>query len=86
MISKGFIETPESAVDDFLDDITSKEDEISRTQNLLQQSSSNLLYEKSSETRLAVENLRALEGPINRVAAQISDIQDQLHGKSVYWL
>lgn len=79
-IAKSFIETPESAVDEFLDDIDSKEEDISRTQHLLQQSSLSLLYEQGSDTRLAVEQLRALEDPINRVAAQLSDIQDRLNG------
>ncbi|KAK0640158.1 hypothetical protein DIS24_g9626 [Lasiodiplodia hormozganensis] len=82
-IAKSFIETPESSVDDSFDEITSKEDEISRTQQLLQQSSLNLLYEQGSDTRLAVENLRALEDPINRVAAQLSDIQDRLNGECI---
>lgn len=66
-----------------MDDINSKEDEISRTQHLLQQSSLSLLYEQGSDTRLAVEHLRALENPINRIAAQLSDIQDRLNGKCI---
>lgn len=77
------IETPESAVDDSFDEIMSKENEISRTQHLLQQSSLSLLYKQGSDTRLAVEHLRGLEDPINRVAAQLSDIQDRLKGECI---
>ncbi|KAF4546202.1 uncharacterized protein LTHEOB_4199 [Lasiodiplodia theobromae] len=82
-IAKSVIDTPESAVDDFLDDITFKENKISRTQHLLHQSSLNLLWEQGADIRLVVKHLCALEDPVNRLTAQMSDIKKKLDGN---WL